>query len=42
MLKLFLDFLTIQALMHPNELEEYTQAMFDEDEELCAGVKLDG
>lgn len=41
MLSLFLDFLTKQALARPNELEEYTEAMAAEDEELIAGVVLD-
>ena len=40
-LSLYLDFLTKQALANPNELEEYTQAMADEDEDLIAGVILD-
>lgn len=41
MLSLYLDFLTKQALANPDELEEYTQDMADEDEELIAGVILD-
>lgn len=41
MLSLFLDFLTKQSLARPNELEEYTEAMAAEDEELIAGVVLD-
>lgn len=41
MLSLYLDFLTKQALTNPDELEEYTQDMADEDEELIAGVILD-
>lgn len=41
MLSLYLDFLTKQALANPEELEEYTQQMADEDEDLIAGVILD-
>lgn len=41
MLSLYLDFLTKQALANPEELEEYTQQMADEDEALIAGVVLD-
>lgn len=41
MLSLYLDFLTKQALANPDELEEYTQDMADEDQELIAGVILD-
>ncbi len=41
MLSLYLDFLTKQALANPDELQEYTQAMADEDEDLIAGVILD-
>jgi len=41
MLSLFLEFLTKQALVNPNELEAYTQVMADEDEDLMAGVVLD-
>ena len=41
MLSLYLDFLTKQALANPDELEEYTQDMADEDEALIAGVILD-
>ncbi|MEO0519130.1 MAG: hypothetical protein AAF171_17715 [Cyanobacteria bacterium P01_A01_bin.116] len=41
MLKLYLDFLTKQALANPDELEEYTQQMAEEDEQLMAGVDLD-
>lgn len=42
MLSLFLDFLTKQALLNPEtELEAYTEAMANEDEELIAGVELD-
>jgi len=41
MLKLYLDFLTKQALMNPDELEEYTAEMAEEDELLIAGVELD-
>ena len=41
-LSLFLDFLMKQALVHPSELEAYTQTMVEEDEHLTAGVILDG
>jgi len=42
MLSLFLDFLTKQAQLNPdNELEAYTIAMANEDEELIAGVDID-
>ena len=41
-MSLYLDFLMQQALAHPNELEAYTQAMADEDEDLIAGIELDG
>lgn len=42
MLRLFLDFLIEQALLNPEEeLEEYTEEMAAEDEELMAGVELD-
>ena len=41
MLSLFLEFLTQKALSDPSELEEYTQAMADEDDDLMAGVVLD-
>lgn len=41
MLKLYLDFLTKQALANPGELEEYTSQMAKEDEQLMAGVELD-
>jgi antitoxin PrlF len=41
MLRLYLDFLTKQALANPNELEEYTAAMAEEDDALIAGVELD-
>lgn len=41
MLRLYLDFLTKQALDNPDELETYTQEMADEDEELVAGVEID-
>ncbi|MEO0888189.1 MAG: hypothetical protein AAFY54_19975 [Cyanobacteria bacterium J06648_10] len=41
MLKLYLDFLTKQALTNPNELEEYTTQMAEEDDLLIAGVELD-
>ncbi|WP_299406136.1 hypothetical protein [Acaryochloris sp. IP29b_bin.148] len=41
MLSLYLDFLTKQALSHPHELEEYTQQMAEEDDDLTAGVRLD-
>jgi hypothetical protein len=39
MFKLYLDFLIKQALADPNELEEYTQAMAEEDDALIAGVE---
>lgn len=41
MLSLFLDFLMKQALSNPNEVEAYTEAMAEEDDELTAGVVLD-
>lgn len=41
MLSLYLDFLMKQALANPDELEEYTQQMADEDDDLIAGVTLD-
>lgn len=41
MLSLYLDFLTKQTLSNPNELEEYTRSMADEDEALIAGVIVD-
>ncbi|MGB7415205.1 MAG: hypothetical protein WA902_13455 [Thermosynechococcaceae cyanobacterium] len=41
MLSLYLNFLIEQALTNPDELEEYTQQMADEDEDLMAGVMLD-
>ena len=42
MLSLFLDFLTKQAQLNPDdELEAYTMAMANEDEELIAGVEID-
>lgn len=41
MLKLYLDFLTKQALVNPDELEEYTTQMAEEDDLLMAGVELD-
>jgi antitoxin PrlF len=42
MLSLFLDFLTKQALLNPEtELEEYTESMAAEDDELMAGVEID-
>jgi antitoxin PrlF len=40
MLSLFLDFLTKQALANSDEIEEYTEAMAAEDEELMAGVEI--
>jgi antitoxin PrlF len=42
MLSLFLDFLTQQALANPDEIEEYTESMAAEDEELMAGVEISG
>jgi antitoxin PrlF len=42
MLSLFLDFLTKQALADPQEIETYTESMAAEDQELIAGVPLDG
>jgi hypothetical protein len=42
MMKLYLDFLIEQAIAHPEELEEYTEQMIAEDQELMAGVILDG
>ncbi len=41
MMRLYLDFLTKQALANPNELEEYPALMAREDNALMAGVKLD-
>jgi antitoxin PrlF len=42
MLSLYLDFLTKQALLNPDdELEAYTSAMAKEDEELMTGVEMD-
>ena len=37
-LSLFLDLITKDALTNPQNLEAYTQAMSDEDDELLAGV----
>ncbi|MEL6161437.1 MAG: hypothetical protein AAFQ40_02940 [Cyanobacteria bacterium J06623_5] len=41
MLKLYFDFLMKQALTSPDELEEYTAQMAEEDDLLTAGVELD-
>ena len=41
MLSLFLDFLMEEALHNPDEIENYTEAMSAEDDELIAGVMLD-
>jgi antitoxin PrlF len=41
MLSLYLNFLTQQGLANPGELQEYTQQMADEDDELMSGVVLD-
>lgn len=41
MLSLYLDFLTKQALSNEDELEEYTEEMAAEDEELMAGVEIE-
>ena len=41
MLSLFLDFITKDALTHPEQLEAYTAEMADEDDELLTGVVLD-
>ncbi|MBE9059894.1 hypothetical protein [cf. Phormidesmis sp. LEGE 11477] len=41
MLRLYLDFLTKQALTNPDELEEYTLEMAQADDDLIAGVELD-
>jgi antitoxin PrlF len=41
MLSLFLDFITKDALTNPEQLEAYTEAMSDEDDELLAGVVVD-
>lgn len=41
MMRLYLDFLTKQALTDPHELEEYTAQMAQEDDALMAGVMLD-
>lgn len=40
MLTLFLDFLTQQALAHPEEIEAYTEQMAAEDDELVAGIEV--
>lgn len=40
MLKLYLDFLMKSALINPDELEEYTAKMAEEDELLMADVEL--
>ena len=41
MLSLFLDFLMEEALHNSDEIENYTEAMSAEDDELIAGVILD-
>lgn len=41
MMRLYLDFLTKQALANPNELEEYSAQMSQEDDALIADVMLD-
>lgn len=41
MLSLFLDFLMEEALQNPDEIENYTEEMAAEDDELIAGVVLD-
>ncbi len=41
MLRLYLDFLTKQALTNSDELEEYTLEMAKADEDLIVGVELD-
>lgn len=41
MLGLFLDFITKDALTNPQNLEAYTEAMADADDELLAGVVVD-
>ncbi len=40
MLRLYLDFLTKQALTNPDELEEYTLEMAEADDDLIAGVEV--
>ena len=42
MLSLFLDFVMKQVLSEPSEIEEYTEAMSAEDDELMAGVGVSG
>ena len=37
----FLDFLMEEALRNPDDLENYTEAMAAEDDELISGVVLD-
>ncbi len=41
MLRLYLDFLTKQALANSDELEEYTLEMAKADDDLIVGVELD-
>ncbi|MEE3718564.1 hypothetical protein V2H45_17630 [Tumidithrix elongata RA019] len=41
MLSLFLDFITKDALQTPSNLEPYTEAMAQADDELLAGVVID-
>jgi antitoxin PrlF len=41
MLSLYLNFLTEQALLNPEEVEAYTEEMVAEDEELMAGVEIE-
>jgi len=41
MLSLFLDFITKDALTHPEQSEAYTAEMADEDDELLTGVIID-
>lgn len=41
MLRLYLDFLTKQALANASELEEYTPEMAAADDDLIAGVELE-
>lgn len=40
-LSLFLDFVIKQALGNPQEIQEYTQSMADEDNQLMDGVIFD-
>ncbi len=40
-LGLFLDLITKDALSNPNNLEAYTEAMSQDDDELLAGVQMD-